>query len=33
LAQLNPQDAMEQLLAKIRKTGTNAEFLLGLKSE
>jgi transcription termination factor Rho len=33
LAQLNPQDAMEQLLGKIRKTGTNAEFLLGLKAE
>ena len=33
LAQLNPQDAMEQLLGKIRKTGTNAEFLLGLGTE
>lgn len=33
LAQLNPLDAMEQLLEKIRKTGTNAEFLLGLRSE
>ncbi|MFM7738138.1 MAG: transcription termination factor Rho [Planctomycetota bacterium] len=33
LAQLNPQDAMEQLLSKICKTGTNAEFLLGLKAE
>jgi transcription termination factor Rho len=33
LAQLNPQDAMEQLLGKIRKTGSNAEFLLGLRTE
>lgn len=31
LADLNPQDAMKMLLNRLKKTGSNAEFLLSLK--
>ncbi|GIW97890.1 MAG: transcription termination factor Rho [Pirellulaceae bacterium] len=33
LGELNPVDAMEQLLTQLRKTKSNAEFLLGLRAE
>ena len=32
LSELNPPDAMEQLVAKIKKTKTNAEFLMSIKA-
>ncbi|HMO14544.1 MAG TPA: transcription termination factor Rho [Pirellulaceae bacterium] len=31
ISEMNPVDAMETLLTKLRKTKTNAEFLIGLK--
>ena len=31
LSEMNPPDAMELLTSKLRKTKTNAEFLMGIQ--
>ncbi len=33
LGEMNPADAMEQLVTRLRKTKSNAEFLLGLRAD